>query len=213
MESLIPKDDREFSIEVALGSDVFPLGKLGFSYKKAWEHRVSGFVQAVCDASGKDEDAIYAHIEGGGEFGDLFLRAMEVSAKKGERTWRNAWGRIVAAALADPARIDEVAFVIEKADALSPAHLRMFWFVYGLVKAAPDPRRGADPDEVHNLVAEKFQVAQVVALGFLKDLDGAGFIQKPLAGNYWITPLGRLAVDLVGEIDDVLVSPSWAPPI
>jgi len=201
-----PRDDREVAVEVVVGSDLLPVGKLAFSFKRSWEHRGERYLNAVADAANVDTDTLLRRVEEGGPVTDILSEGMRLALSSGDESWQNAWARFVARAIADPAKIDPVAFIMDELGMVPPSHLRLFWLLAKRIQTGP-----ASSDRQVIWIAERLDVDPYIVRTILSKLQTKRLIE--LNQSYEIADLGRLALELAGEIDETLLrSTPWTPP-
>jgi hypothetical protein len=125
-----PKDDRELSMSVELSSGELldrvglPGAELAASYKRTWDRQGSRFLTRALQYAGTDEAGIAARIDRDHRFGSVLAAAGQQATVVGDELMQDWLARLVAAAFADDAKVDTVAFLVNMIAQLEPVHLR-----------------------------------------------------------------------------------------
>jgi hypothetical protein len=132
-----PKDEREVSLKIEVGTGAFlPGGKIELGFKRAWQKRAEKYLDSVATAANVDEDLIIDTIAEGEGFSDVFADGLALTTGESSDEYRRTFAYFVANALNDPAKVDISSFLLEKFGKLKPPHVRVFWNICQLIVEA-----------------------------------------------------------------------------
>jgi hypothetical protein len=125
---LVPKDEREISLSVEVGTGAFlPGGKFAVAFKRVWQRRAKSYLDSIAAAADVSEQIVIETIAGNDIFADVFASGLQTTTSQNDEAYRSTFTHFVARALNDPAKVDVIAFLLEKFGRLRPPHIRVFW--------------------------------------------------------------------------------------
>jgi len=156
------RDERELHAELELGTpNWLPGGKLAFRFRRLWDKRVDMFVERAAMAAGVDIPTLSTHATRQGQLSDVFMIAAHRAGERGDEYYQDVLSGLVAAALLDDARIDTIAYVLDRIVKLEPIHVRILsLFLYETLSEA---------NAAGNLITKRVQLPEHLNLSTRTD--------------------------------------------
>jgi len=226
----LPKDDRELSVGVEVGTPAFmPGGKVSMAFKRSWAHRANRYLEEVAVAANKTPDTVIDAIAIGDGFHDIFASGMRAAIDNGDASARHTFARLVATALKDDTKIDEVSLLLDAFSALPAPEMRFLWSFYLFVRDyGLDDIRDIWGMEPAGRTKDQRKEGQWLLMRLGLSDRGFTLLAKSLVHKGFLLERARpgsefdgfepseivlLALEILGDIDDEFARPShWQPP-
>lgn len=207
-------DDREFSSEVEIHTSQALEWLGGFkakvAYQRKWKMlRAQRLAETLTTASGMTLDEIRSRVDQGDEVAELIETTAGRATENGNREYSDLLARLVAAALIDDAKIDPIAYLIDRIVKLQPIHIRILalfaddeWHKSYEIESTNDGYKRIDTD----LVANELSMPKGILEACLRDLAEVYFTEVKAMSQprFEVKDLGRAAADEIWRVRNQL---------
>ncbi len=218
-----PRDERQF--ETSFKVQV-PGVMLNLSFKRIWDNRADRFATDTATTAGMTLEDLDERISSGGPIANIYLTAGRKAWESGDHYLNDVLARLVAAALLDDARIDTMAYVIDRIVKLEPIHIRIvaLFLEWATVEQDANEQAGQDADKKYGLLQDRtlgdggpslppHKIGPILLLdagiiqSCLQELESVGFVHdRRNKGRYQIAALGLAASKIINDTRDQLAS-------
>lgn len=122
------RDERELRAALAVRTPEYnwlPSLTVDLVARRLWDKRQERFVQSVVEATRIAFQELQERIDSADGLTDVAITAARRAGERGNTEYIDTLARLVAAAFLDSARIDTIAYIVDRIVKLEPIHLRL----------------------------------------------------------------------------------------
>lgn len=225
-----PRDERQFHAELEVHTpDWAPGAKLAIGFKRLWDRQADQYAHSTADAAGLSEEEVQSRLSESGPIANVYITAGQKSSRSGDPYLNDVLSRLVAAALLDSAKIDSVAYIVDRLVKLEPVHIRIVELFVELAVSgiSAEMLEREKTDDPHKVAASKLMWRDGgsasgvepetigtplgldigIVMSCFQELAAIGFMRESQDGfrfSFEMTTLGLAASKLICETRDEL---------